>query len=134
MCVCVCVCVRARALSWFSRVRLSATLWTVACQAPLSIGFSRQEYWSGLPCPSPGDLLNPGIKPRSPAFQVDSLPSELLWKPQLTDILSLKHMDLAQREEIRDICGHFGTSGKEPACRCRICKRCWLDPWVGKIP
>ena len=45
-------------------------------QAPLSMGFSRQKYWSGLPCPPPGDLPNPGIEPRSPALQVDSLPSE----------------------------------------------------------
>ena len=50
-----------------SRVRLFATLRTVAYQAPLSMGFSRQEYWSGLPFPSPGDLPHPGIKPRSPA-------------------------------------------------------------------
>ena len=49
-----------------------ATPWTVAHQAPLSMGFSRQEYWSGLPFPSPGDLPNPGIKPRSPALQADS--------------------------------------------------------------
>ena len=49
-----------------------ATPWTVACQAPLSMGFSRQEYWSGLPFPSPGDLPNPGIKPGSPALQADS--------------------------------------------------------------
>ena len=49
---------------------------TVACQAPLSMEFSRQKYWSGLPCPSPGDLIDPGIKPRSPALQADSLPSE----------------------------------------------------------
>ena len=54
-----------------SRVRLFATLWTVALQAPLSMGFSRQEYWSGLPFPSPGDLPDPGIKPRSPALQAD---------------------------------------------------------------
>ena len=47
-------------------------------QAPLSLGFSRQEYWGGLPVPSPGDLPNPGIKPRSPALQADSLPTELL--------------------------------------------------------
>ena len=46
--------------------------WTVACQAPLSIEFSRQEYWSGLPFPSPGNLPDPEIKPRSPALQVDS--------------------------------------------------------------
>ena len=49
-----------------------ATPWTVACQAPVSMGFSRQEYWSGLPFPSPGDLPNPGIEPRSPALQADS--------------------------------------------------------------
>ena len=49
-------------LSCFSRVQLLATLWTAACQALLSIGFFRQEYWSGLPCPPPGDLPNPGIK------------------------------------------------------------------------
>ena len=59
-----------------SRVRLFATLWTVAYQAPPSVGFSRQEYWSGLPFPSPGDLLNPGIEPGSPALQADVLPSE----------------------------------------------------------
>ena len=47
-----------------------ATQWTVACQDPLSMGFSRQEYWSGLPCPSPGDLLHPGIKPVCPASPV----------------------------------------------------------------
>ena len=49
-------------LSRFSCVQLFATLWTIACQAPLSMGFSRQVYWSGLPCPPPGDLPNPGIK------------------------------------------------------------------------
>ena len=52
------------------------TLWTVACQAPLSIGFSRQEYWSELLFPSPGDLPDPGIEPGPPALQADSLPSE----------------------------------------------------------
>ena len=58
-----------------------ATPWSVARQAPLSMGFSRQEYWSGLPFPSPGDLPNPGIKPWSPALQADSLPTELPGKP-----------------------------------------------------
>ena len=52
-------------LSHFSHVRLFVTPWTVAHQAPLSMGFSRQEYWSGLPCPPPGDLPNPGIEPTS---------------------------------------------------------------------
>ena len=60
----------------FSHVRLFATPWTVAYQAPPSMGFSRQEYWSGLPLPSPGDLPNPGIKPGSPTLQADALPSE----------------------------------------------------------
>ena len=49
--------------------------WTIARQAPLSMGFSRQEYWSGLPFPTPGDLPNPGTEPESPALQADSLPS-----------------------------------------------------------
>ena len=59
-----------------SRVQLFATPWTVARQAPQSMGFSRQEYWNGLPFPSLGDLPIPGIEPGSPALQVDSLPSE----------------------------------------------------------
>ena len=59
-----------------SRVRLFATPWTVAYQAPLFMGFSRQEYWSGLPFPSPGDLPDPGIDPGSPALEADSLTSE----------------------------------------------------------
>ena len=50
------------------RVQLFVTPWTVACQAPLSMGFPRQEYWSGLPFPSPGDLPSPGIEPTSPVF------------------------------------------------------------------
>ena len=52
------------------------TLWTVAYQASPSMGFSRQEYWSGLPFSSPGDLPDPGIEPRSPSLQADALPSE----------------------------------------------------------
>ena len=64
-----------------SCVRLFATPWRVAYQALQSMGFSRQEYWSGLPFPSPGALPNPGIKPGSPALQTDALPSEPLGKP-----------------------------------------------------
>ena len=60
-----------------------ATPWTVARQAPLSVGFFRQEYWSGLPFPSPGDLPHPGIEPTPPELQVDSLPSEPSGKPLL---------------------------------------------------
>ena len=61
-------------LSCLSRVQLFATPWTVALQAPLFVGFSRQEYWSGLLFPPPGDLSNPGIEPESLTSQVDSLP------------------------------------------------------------
>ena len=64
-----------------SRVGLFATPWIVAYQAPPSMGFSRQEYWSGLPFPSPGDLLNPGTEPGSPALQTEALPSEPPGKP-----------------------------------------------------
>ena len=62
-------------------VQLFVTPWTVVHQAPPSMGFSRQEYWSGLPFTSPGDLLDPGIKPRSPALQADVLTSEPPEKP-----------------------------------------------------
>ena len=71
-------------LSHFSRAGLFVTLWTVAHKAPLSMGFSRQEYWSGLPCHFPGELPNSGIEltsPMSPASQADTLPSEPPGKP-----------------------------------------------------
>ena len=74
MCVCVCVCPRAH-VHMVSCVQLFVTPWPVALQAPLSMEFSRQEYWNVLPCPPLGDLPNPEIKPRSPALQADSLPS-----------------------------------------------------------
>ena len=64
-------------LSYFSHVRLFATPWTAARQAPLSIGFSRQEYWSGVPCPPPGNLPDPGIKPAS--FYVSCIGREVLY-------------------------------------------------------
>ena len=64
-----------------SRVWLFVTPWTLSYQAPLSMGFLRQEYWSGLLFPSPGDLPNPGIEPWSPALQADALPSEPQGKP-----------------------------------------------------
>ena len=66
-------CVRAKLLSHIWQFVIP---WTVACQSPLFMGFSRQEYWSGLPCPPPQDLPNPGIKLRSPALKADSLPSD----------------------------------------------------------
>ena len=65
---------RKRKVKLLSRVRLFATPWTVAYHAPPSVGFSRQEYWSGLPLPSPGDLPNPGTELGSLALQADALP------------------------------------------------------------
>ena len=82
---CVCACV----LSRFRCVRLFATPWTEAQQAPLSMGFSRQEYWSGLPIPSPRDLPDPGIEPQSPALQADSLPLGHWGSPFLTAVGSV---------------------------------------------
>ena len=79
-------------LSRFSRVWLFATTWTAARQAPLSMGFSRQGCWTALPCLSPGDLPDPGIKavsPVSPALQVDSLPPEPPGKPILVETLAI---------------------------------------------
>ena len=64
-----------------SHVQLFATPWTVAYQDPPSLGFSRQEYWSGLPFPSPGDIPDPAIKPRAPTPQADSLSAEPPGKP-----------------------------------------------------
>ena len=69
--------------SRFSSVQLCATPWTAACHAPVSMGFSSQEYWRGLPCPPPGDLPDTGIEPPSPTLQTDSLPSEPPRKPKL---------------------------------------------------
>ena len=77
--------VQACLLSCFSRVRFFVTLWTVAGQAPLSMGLSRQEYWSGLLCPPPGDLLNPGLS-RLLLWQAGSLP---LVSPGKPPVLSL---------------------------------------------
>ena len=70
-----------------SHVPLFATPWAVTCQDPLSVGFSRQEYWRGDPVPPPGNLPVPGIEPRSPILQADSLPSEPPGKPKLLNTL-----------------------------------------------
>ena len=77
----------ALAQFWLSRCQLFATPWTVANQAPLSMGFSRWEYWGGLPFPSPGGLPDPGIELGSPALQTGALPSEPPGKPLATAIL-----------------------------------------------
>ena len=69
-------------MKFVSLVRLFAISWTVADQSPPSMEFSRHEYWSGLPFPSPRDLSDPGIELRSPALQADALPSEVPGKPK----------------------------------------------------
>ena len=99
-----------------SRVQLFATPWTVAYQAPLSMGFSSQEYWSGLPFPSPRDLPDPGIEPGSPALQTDALPSEPSGSPNI----SLSPLFLAGGARILEWVGHsllqeiFPTQGLNP--------------------
>ena len=78
--------IEKKKLSCFSGVWIFATLWTVACQAPQSMGFSRQEHWNGLPFPSPGDLPDPGTEPESPvapALQADSLLPSHLGSPDI---------------------------------------------------
>ena len=75
------ICKWSRLFSRFSCIQVFAIPWTVARQAPLPMGFSKQEHWRGEPFPSPGDLPNPGIKPQFLAMQVDSLPSEWPLKP-----------------------------------------------------
>ena len=80
--VCIRACCESEKVKSLSRVQLFATPWTVAYQAPPSMGFSKQEYWSGVPFPSPGHLPDPGIEPGSPALQADALPSEPPGKPK----------------------------------------------------
>ena len=88
-----------------SRVQLFATPWTVAHQAPPSMGFSRQEYWSGLPFPSPGDHPNPGTELRSPALQVDALTSEPPRK--LTSLLDPKERQCKTMLKLPHNCTHL---------------------------
>ena len=124
-------------LSCFSRVQLFVTLWTVALQAPQSMGFSRQEYWNGLPCPPPGDLPDPGVKPTSPALQADFFTAEPLGQPLNIHILQSgsNNHDCTSPATLRQCLGFpGGTSGKEPGCQYRRYKRQRFDPWAGKIP
>ena len=115
----------------------SVTPWTVARQAPPSMGFSRQEYWSGLPLPSPRDLHHPGIEASSPTLQTDSLPSELTGKysKQLDSNLSAslgRHLKNKHKHGFHHYPG--GAKDQELAFQCRRHKRGRIKPWVGKIP
>ena len=95
-------------LSRFIQVQLFVTPWTVPCQAPLSMEFSRQEHWRGLPVPPPGDLPDPGIEPKSPAWQANSLPPSHLGSP-LEDLLKQYcPRQFKRREDMR--------SGKKCPC------------------
>ena len=89
----VCVCVCAHTPSHFSHVQLFAILWTVAHQAPLSMGFSRQEYWNGLPCLPPGDLSDPRIEPTS---HISCIGEWVLYH--------LCHLEVVKQFKIKDVC------------------------------
>ena len=84
------ICIYRSEVKSLSCVRLFATPWTVAYQAPPSMGLSGQEHWSGLPFPSPGDLPDPGIEPRSPTLQADTLTSEPPGKPHIRIYMYIK--------------------------------------------
>ena len=120
-CVCVCpyIILTTNLSKWksLSRVWLFATPWIVACPASLSMDYSRPDYWSGLPFPSPGDLPNPGIEPRSSALQVDSLPSEPPGKPHNKPRMRLSSLflfyiwnqDLQSRWQSPDLSPHLSN-------------------------
>ena len=95
-----------------SHVWLFATPWTTAYQAPLSVGFSRQEYWNGLPLLSPNDLPNPGIKPRSHALWAEALPSEPLEKSNM-------EVRAYSNKELGSVGFPSGSVGQESACNVR---------------
>ena len=102
----------ARVLSLCSCVRVFVTLWSVGQQAPLSRGFSRQEYWSGLPFPPPGDLRSPGMEPMSPALQADSLPAEPQGSPRILEWVAISFSrGYSQPRDRTSISGSFCIAG-----------------------
>ena len=106
-------------LKSLSCIRLFAAPWTVACQASPSREFSRQEYWSGLPFPSPGDLSDTGIEPGSPALQVDALPSEPPGKPPGLESLFKIILHLCELPIVKGVCAQNldwarQVAGEEP--------------------
>ena len=128
-----------------SRVRLVTTPWTVAFQAPLSMGFSRQEYWSGLPFPLPGELPDPGIEPGSPALEANALTSEPPGKPLLLRLLlnRFSHVRLCAAPETaahqaplslglsrQEHCLKSSTNGDSTQCRAhkRYINTRWTAP------
>ena len=122
----MCIYINMHACSVASVTSDSATLWIVAHQPSLSMGFSRQEYPSGLPCPPPGDVTSAGIEPVSPVLPADSL---------LLSHRGSPYININVNINICYINLKFGLpwwlSGKESACRCR---RCRFEPWIWKSP
>ena len=114
---------------WLSHVRLFATPWTVAYQASQSMGFSRQEYQSGLPFPSPGDFPDPGIEPGSPALQADALPSEPPGKPFYMCAFSYVAGNLEQDEDSSSTMEtvHWTSMPKFKTLKNKIIRK--RDPW-----
>ena len=104
-------------LSCFSHVQLFATAWSVALQAPLSMGLSKKEYWSGLPCAPPRDFPDPGIEPASHVFCIGGR-LFTIW---------------ATRETHQKSWLPWWLSGKDSSCQCRRHRRPRFDTWVGKI-
>ena len=112
------------------------------CQTPLSMGFPRQEYWSGLPFPSPGDLPNPGIKPWSPAWEADSLPSEPAGKPPpgmgkpLHPVSLINRFATWQRLDFSIFLVHtcpeslFSTPLKQESCTSTNLATLFFPPWM----
>ena len=112
-----------------SHVQFFATLWTVAHQAPLSMGFFRQEYWSRLPFSPPGDLPDPGIEPVSPCIGRQILYHWATWEaPILEKKLKTLYIHIYKTKGFPG-----GASGKETACQGRRCERHGFNAWVGKI-
>ena len=106
------------------------TPWTVACQAPLSVGFSRREYWSGLPFPSPGDLPDPGIEPRSPALQAVSLPTDLQGKPNNIILNPLVYVGVLGGLNGKESTCSAGDQGSIPESLSSISIILWRMPWT----
>ena len=113
-----------------SRVRLFATPWTVAYKAPLSMGFSRQGYWSGLPFPSPEDLPDPGIEPGSPILQADALSLQ-----GSQDQGGREGASVRNAKEVESVGPSQVALGvKDPSASAGDNKKFGFGPWVRKIP
>ena len=107
-------------LSRFSHVQLFVSLWTGALEAPLSMGFSRQKFWSGLLCLSPEDLPNPGIKPASPALQADCLPAEPPGNPPTHTLIHIYFFKFFSNMEKLHII-------EQSSLCCTVVGSCWLS-------